>query len=202
MQEATSGNQLLVTRAWWTDLTNRITRELSAYHQEFPLRAGLGREALRSGLKLDAKVFNAAMTRAAAEGIAVEEGATIRLPSHEVQLSPDQQRRVDALLAGFRRQPYKTPSYKESATAVTEEVLGVLVARSDLVQVSPEVLFLPETYEKMVARVRNHIEQEGGITLAQVRDMFQTSRKYAQGLLEHLDEIGVTKRMGDERVLK
>ena len=64
------------------------------------------------------------------------------------------------------------------------------------------LLFLPETYEKMVARVRDHIEKEGGITLAQVRDLFQTSRKYAQGLLEHLDEIGVTKRVGDERVLK
>jgi selenocysteine-specific elongation factor len=201
-QETTTGNQLLVTRAWWSDLTNRITRELSAHHQKFPLRAGMGREALRSGLKLEAKVFNAAMARAAAEELVVEEEATMRLPSHQVQLAPEQQRRVDALLAQFRRQPHATPSYKESAAAVGEEVLGVLIARRDLVQVSPEVLFLPETYEKMVARVRDHIEREGSITLAQVRDMFQTSRKYAQGLLEHLDEIGVTKRVGDERVLK
>ena len=162
----------------------------------------MGREALRSGLKLESKVFNAAMTRASAKGLIVEEEATVRLPSHQVQLAPDQQRRVDALLAQFRRQPHTTPSYKESTAAVSEEVLGVLIARRDLVQVSPEVLFLPETYEVMIARVRAHIEQEGSITLAQVRDMFQTSRKYAQGLLEHLDEIGMTKRMGDERVLK
>ena len=47
-----------------------------------------------------------------------------------------------------------------------------------------------------------HIEHEGSITLAQARDMFGTSRKYAQALLEHLDEIGVTKRVGDERVLR
>ncbi|MFL7793866.1 MAG: selenocysteine-specific translation elongation factor, partial [Anaerolineae bacterium] len=196
-QEATTGNQLLVTRAWWSDLTNRITRELSTHHKKFPLRAGMGREALRSGLKLEAKVFNAAMARAAAEGLVVEEEATVRLPSHQVQLAPEQQRRVDVLLAQFRRQPHVTPSYKESTAAVGEEVLGVLIARRDLVQVSPEVLFLPETYERMVARVRDHIEREGSITLAQVRDLFQTSRKYAQGLLEHLDEIGVTKRMGD-----
>ena len=79
---------------------------------------------------------------------------------------------------------------------------GIKLGRGDLVQVSPEVLFLPETYEKMVAHVHTHIKREESITLAQVRDLFNTSRKYAQGLLEHLDEIGVTKRVGDKRVLK
>jgi len=52
-----------------------------------------------------------------------------------------------------------------------------------------------------VRRVREHIQKEGSITLAQARDLLQTSRKYAQGLLEHLDERGVTRRVGDERVL-
>jgi selenocysteine-specific elongation factor len=201
-QDWASSGRLLAARSWWSALTETLVRELSAYHAKFPLRAGMAREALRSGLKLDAKVFNAAMAHAAAQDIVVEEGATVRLPSHEVRLIPDQQQRVDTLLAQFRRQPYATPSYKDSVTSVGEEVLGVLIARGEMVQVSPEVLFLPETYEKMVARIRTHIAQEGSITLAQVRDMFQTSRKYAQGLLEHLDEIGVTKRVGDERVLK
>ena len=194
-------NQLLAAHTWWAALVDRFSRELSAHHRQFPLRVGMGREALRSGLKLEAKVFNAGLARAAAEGLIVEEGATVRLPSHAVRLNSEQQRQVDALLARFRRQPYKTPSAKESIAAVGEEVLGVLVNRGDLVQVSPEVLFLPQTYEEMVARIRAYIEREGSITLAQARDLFGTSRKYAQGLLEHLDEVGVTKRVGDARVL-
>jgi selenocysteine-specific elongation factor len=136
----------------------------------------------------------------AAEGLIADEGATVRLPSHTIRLTAEQQQQVDALLARFRRQPYTTPSFKESTAAVGEEVLGVLIARGDLVPASPEVLFLTETYEMMEARVRAHIEREGSITLAQTRDLFGTSRKYAQGLLEHLDEIGVTKRVGDARV--
>jgi selenocysteine-specific elongation factor len=119
-----------------------------------------------------------------------------------VQLTSEQQQQVDALLIRFRRQPYITPSFKEGAAAVGEDVLGVLIARGDMVQVSSDVLFLPETYEDMVARVRTHIEQEGSITLAQTRDLFGTSRKYAQALLERLDEAGVTKRVGDTRVLR
>jgi selenocysteine-specific elongation factor len=194
------GKNLVSSRAWWAALTERVSRELGAYHQKFPLRAGMGREALRSGLRLEAKVFNAALARAAAEGLIADEGATVRLPSHTIRLTAEQQQQVDALLARFRRQPYTTPSFKESAAAVGEEVLGVLIARGDLVPASPEVLFLTETYEMMEARVRAHIEREGSITLAQTRDLFGTSRKYAQGLLEHLDEIGVTKRVGDARV--
>jgi len=202
IQQLASSNQLLAASTWWSALSDRLSHELSAYHQQFPLRAGMGREALRGGLRLEAKVFNAVMARAAAEGLVADEGATVRLPSHTVRLNPEQQQRVDALLARFHRQPHTTPSVKESIAAVGDEVLGVLVARGDLVQVSPEVLFLPETYEEMVAHIRAHIEREGNITLAQTRDMFGTSRKYAQGILEHMDEIGMTKRVGDTRVLR
>ncbi|MFQ6101412.1 MAG: selenocysteine-specific translation elongation factor [Anaerolineae bacterium] len=201
-QELASSSQLLATRAWWSGLTDHISRELSAYHQRFPLRAGMGREALRSGLKLESKVFNAVMASAAAEGLIADEGATVRLPFHVVKFNSEQQRQVDTLLARFRRQPQTTPSVKESIAAVGEEVLGVLVSQGDLVQVSPDVLFLPATYEEMVARIRARIEHEGSVTLGQTRDMLKTSRKYAQALLEHLDEIGVTKRVGDERVLR
>jgi len=63
-------------------------------------------------------------------------------------------------------------------------------------------LFLPDTYAAMVARVKAHLREHGTITVAIVRDQFQTSRKYALALMEHLDSIGVTKRLGDERVLK
>ncbi len=201
-QELSTSNQLVAAHAWWATLVDRLRRALSAYHERFRLQAGMSREALRSRLRLEAKVFSAIMALAAAEGIIADEGAIVRLPSHTVRLDPEQQRQAEALLARFRRQPYTTPSVKESVAAVTEDVLNVLTARGDLVQVSPDVLFLPETYREMAARIREALEQGGSITLAQARDMFGTSRKYAQALLEHLDETGVTKRVGDERILR
>ena len=54
----------------------------------------------------------------------------------------------------------------------------------------------------MVKRVIRHIEDKGAITVAQVRDMFAASRKYALALMEHLDERRVTRRVGDERLLR
>jgi len=193
--------RLVASRSWWSATTSRMRDELAAYHARYPLRPGMSREELRSALRLDPRTYNGLLARAAADGLVVDEAATVRLPEHQVRFTPQQQQAVDDLLARFRAAPYATPSVKEAAALVGEEVLGVLLARGDLVQVSPEVLFLRETYEEMVERIRAHIQQQGSITLAQVRDLFQTSRKYAQALLEYLDSVGVTRRVGDERVL-
>jgi selenocysteine-specific elongation factor len=54
----------------------------------------------------------------------------------------------------------------------------------------------------MVSGIRQKILQKETITLSEVRDLFDTSRKYAQALLEHLDSVGVTVRDGDVRRLK
>jgi selenocysteine-specific elongation factor len=109
---------------------------------------------------------------------------------------------VEDLLTRFRRQPYAPPSVKESTELVGMEVLNVLLKRGEVVQVSPDVLFLSETYKEMVRRVEERIQRHNSITLAEVRDMLGSSRKYVQALLEHLDEAGVTKRIGDKRVLR
>ncbi|MGD8997825.1 MAG: selenocysteine-specific translation elongation factor [Anaerolineae bacterium] len=197
-----SSKQMVVSQAWWARLVDRATSELSSYHHEFPLRKGMPREALRSGLRLAPKVFDAVMAHAVSKGLLIDEGASVWLPSHAIELTPKQKQQVETLLARFRRDPYATPSVKESIEALGEELLNALLKRGNLVQVSPDVLFLPETYEAMVGRVRGGIEREGSITLPEVRDMFGSSRKYAQALLEHLDEAGVTKRVGDKRVLR
>jgi len=195
-------DQLFISRSGWSALTERIDRELQAYHEAYPLRSGMPREALRGRLRLQARLFNAVMTQAASEGRVSDEGATARLPTHTVRFSPGQQQHVDALLERFRANPYTPPSVKESLVALNEELLAALLAQRQLVQVSDDVLFLAETYDQIVERTRAHIQTHGSITVAQFRDLFKTSRKYALGMLEHLDTEGVTKRVGDERVLR
>ena len=68
-------------------------------------------------------------------------------------------------------------------------------------KVSNSVILSTSAYNEMVEKVTAHIKAQGKVTLAEVRDMFQTSRKYAQAFLEYLDTKKVTRRVGDERVL-
>lgn len=195
-------DQLFISRSGWSALTERIDRELRAHHKAYPLRAGMPREALRGRLRLQARLFNAVISRAGAENRVSNQGATVRLPTHSVRFSPAQQRRVDALLDRFKAHPYTPPSVKDSLATLNEELLAALLAQRHLVQVSSDVLFLAEIYDEMVERTRSFIQTNDSITVAQFRDLFKTSRKYALGFLEHLDAEGMTKRVGDERVLR
>jgi len=148
------------------------------------------------------KLFNQVISMAVSEGHLVEENGAIRLSTHEVRFGAEQQRQVDALLATFRRHPYTTPSFAECEASVGAEVLSALIEQGQLIRISDDVLYLPETYQEMVERVVAHLKSDGAITVAQVRDMFNASRKYALALMTHLDERRITKRVGDERVLR
>ena len=104
-------------------------------------------------------------------------------------------------LARFRADPFKTPSAKEAEEAVGAAVLEALLARGDLVQASPEVLFDRQGFAALEAAVVEHCRAQGQVTVADLRDRFGTSRKYALAILEHFDRLRLTRRVGDVRVL-
>jgi len=195
-------NQLMVSRGAWAGISSRITDDLRAYHSAYPLRPGMPREELKSKLGLAPKLFNEVVALAAANRLLVESAAFVRAPDFTVTFTADQQRAIDSLLARFRSAPYATPSVKEAEAALGAEVVMALLEQGKLVKLSEDVLFLPQTYTAMVERVKAHIQHNHSITVAQVRDLFDTSRKYALAFLEYLDAKGITKRVGDERVLR
>jgi selenocysteine-specific elongation factor len=202
LQSLIASNPYLVSTAGWGRLSDKLVAAVQDYHRRYPLRQGIPREELKSQLRLSPKLLNEVVHRAVSEGKLVDEEATLRLPEHRVEFSPDQEHQVQKLLAAFRKNPYTPPSVAESEAIVGTEILNALIQQGRLVQVSEDVLFLRETYEEMVARIIEHIKDHGSIAVAQVRDMFAASRKYALALMEHLDERKVTKRVGDERVLR
>ncbi|MGC8838942.1 MAG: selenocysteine-specific translation elongation factor [Anaerolineae bacterium] len=201
-REVVAGGKTLVSRSAWTALLERLREALAQYHRQYPLRQGMPREELKSRLGLPGRTFQEVVDRAVGEGEVRASEAAVWLATHEVRFTPAQEEAVERLLAEFRAQPYTPPSWAQAVAAVGEDVLGALVAQGRLVRVSDEVLFLRETYEEMVARVVAFIQEHGSITVAQVRDLFNASRKYALALMEHLDERRITRRVGDERVLR
>ncbi|NPV56488.1 MAG: hypothetical protein HPY76_07445, partial [Anaerolineae bacterium] len=176
--------------------------EVARHHALNPLRRGLPREELKSRLKLAPRVFNAFVRLMVGSGVLVEHGTLLALPSHRVNLSPAQQTAVDQLLSRFSQAPYATPSIKECVALVGEDVLRVIIERGDLLQVSADVIFRRVDYDHMLEIVTNHMRQHGALTVAEFRDHFGTSRKYALAFLEYLDAHGVTVRDGDFRRLQ
>lgn len=199
---AAQANGVLALLSLWEATIGDAAALARAHHAAQPLADGMPRESLRSRLQLSPPVFNALMQRAAGLGALAGDGDTVRAPEHQARFAPDQQRAVDALLAQCRAQPFNTPLAKDCRAAVGDAVYEALLRRRQLVQVSPEVVFLADTYDAALQGVRDIVGREGQITVARFRDAFGTTRKYALGLLEHLDQIGLTKRVGDARVLR
>jgi selenocysteine-specific elongation factor len=102
----------------------------------------------------------------------------------------------------FEENPYTTPSVKECQQDLGEEIINALIESGEFVTVSEDVIFLKKDYDEMVFKIKSEIKKKSKVTLAEVRDMLNTTRKYVQALLEHLDKIGVTTRDGDARKLK
>jgi selenocysteine-specific elongation factor len=177
-------------------LTQEATAILQDYHRRFPARLGMPRVELASRLKLG-RQSAAVMERLLSDGVLNEEGLAVRLPSYRVQLTSSQQARVDAFLRALAQNPYSPPTDQ----LPEPDLLNLLIERRQVVKVSESVVFAAAAYDKMVERVLAHIKANGKITLAEVRDLFQTSRKYAQALIEYLDEKKLTRRVGDERVV-
>jgi len=212
VEEAASSGQLLLLEkdtpeglaahiAVWNRESARMQQEVAAFHAGNPLRAGMPREMLKNRLKLTSRVFQILAAEQVGSGRLIEHGPVLKLPDFEVRFSPTQQSKVDALLRQFAAAPYATPSVKESAAAVGDDLLTALLERGDLIAVSPEVLFRMEDYQRMREAVVQTLQTDGSLTAAQFRDRFNTSRKYALAFLEHLDALGVTVRDGDVRRL-
>ena len=193
---------LVIALPHWNALRDKTLRTVEEHHTSYPLRRGMPREELKSRLKLPARVFNALITKLAREGSLIERSALLALPGHEVIFTNEQQAQIGKLMRMFEQNPFSPPGLKDSQAEAGAEVLNALIEMEELVLIPGDVLFRKPDYDDAVHRIQETLLRKGTITLAEVRDLLQTSRKYAQALLEHLDTIGLTVRDGDVRRLK
>ena len=186
------------TAAAWSDVVCRSSDELAAYHRQYPLRGGMPKEELRSRLGMGSRDFNAALARLSGDGVIAEGDATARLPAHAPDLSETQRKQADEYLALLRSNPYSPPT----DAAVDPELVQALADQGQVVRVNEDVVYLKSAYDEMSAQVVELARANGEVTISDVRELFSTSRKYTLALLEHMDRLQVTRRVGDNRVLR
>ncbi len=182
-------------------LLDRLVRALEGYHRAEPLRPGMRLDRLRSQLNLNAAELEALLDGATQRGIVIRPRLDfVARPDHGFQPSRAQRAAIDRLTAAFASAPYTPPSYKEAAAIVGEDVLTALIEWGELVRISPEVVLSPHVFREFAAETERIIASEGRITIKALRDRFNTSRKYAQAVLEYFDSLGITRRDGDDHL--
>jgi selenocysteine-specific elongation factor len=90
---------------------------------------------------------------------------------------------------------------KEAQQLVGDDIYYALLDLRRLRQLNAEVVYEQGQYADFSGQILKFLREHGQINAAETRDLLQTSRKYAIALLEHLDDIKATRRVGDARVL-
>lgn len=193
---------LVISLAHWNALREKVLSAVQSYHTSYPLRGGMPREELKSRLKLSPRVFNAVISTLLTRHLLLDSGNLLAMPGHTITFNAQEQAKIHGLMRRFEQNSLSPPSVKECQAEVGEEVLTALITMGQFILIATDVIFRKQDYDLAVTKIREMLLQSEKITLAEVRDELNTSRKYAQALLEHLDAIGTTVRDGDFRKLK
>ncbi|MCY3637680.1 MAG: SelB C-terminal domain-containing protein, partial [Chloroflexi bacterium] len=189
---------ILYSAGGWNGVVEKTQQSLDAYYRQFPLRRGAPKEELRSRLGMSAQVFNLAFARLQEQAIVEEDGALARLPGYEPTLNDVQNKQVVAYLLTLESDPFSPPTDEP----LEDEVLNLLDEQGKVVRVSETVVYSADAYAEMVKIISDYIRDNGEISVANVRDVLGTSRKYALALMDYLDHKRITRRVGDTRVLR
>jgi selenocysteine-specific elongation factor len=189
-------------------LENEVLAHLAEFHAKEPLKDGLAKEELRSKLpaQLTPATFGWMLARLADAGKIAVERDKVRLAEHRPTLSAAEEELKAKIEAAYRTAGFQ-PATPDGVLAslgaerkLFQAVFRRMVDDGILVKVKDDIFLHRERYQEMRERVLSHFRTQPSINVGTMKDLFGVSRKYAIPFLEHLDDVRITRRQGDERV--
>jgi selenocysteine-specific elongation factor len=193
----------------YANLRNKLQGILQHYFEKNLYVSLAPSSMLRSEfLKLsDDHVFRFLLAELIADKTIYEKDGKIGLSGHEVQMTSREQTTADKIEEIYKSAKFKTPIEEDVRTQVGLEppefknILSGLLNQDRLVRLSKNVTYHKDTVAEVKKLVIDNIKKNQSITIAELRDRLQFSRKYAQAILEYFDTSGLTKRQEDKHIL-
>lgn len=189
-------------------LDREIEARLAEFHAKEPLKDGLAKEELRSKLpaQLSPATFGWMLARLTEAGRIAVERDKVRLAAHRPTLSAAEEALKAKIEAAYRAAAFQ-PAAPEGVLAglqaerkLFQAVFRRMVDDGILVKVKEDIFLHREHYRVLRERVLARFQIRPSINVGTMKDLFGVSRKYAIPFLEHLDDVRITRRQGDERV--
>ena len=184
----------------WVKTKKDISKFLNDFHQANRLKKGVNFHMIQNHLKIEKRLAQAIIHSLISEGFICEEEKYLRMPDFAVCLTKAQEKMVDEIVGQFLESGYQTPSVKEMIAIAGNDLFDFLIESGRLIMITQSVLFLPQQIKIVEQATLKLLDKKQRITVADFRDHFNTSRKYAVALLEYLDEQKITIRKDDFRI--
>ncbi|MBC8350501.1 MAG: selenocysteine-specific translation elongation factor [Planctomycetes bacterium] len=190
-------------------LCARIESTLKQLHERYPLRSVLERSIVANQFRYldDESILTTALKHMNTDGT-IKFGANgISLVGHGPKLSNNEQKLLSQLIETLHAAGLQPPSVKECQQQATRnqesvpQLLALAAANGELVEVSTEFYIHADVDKASKERLAAQFANGDGLTMSQIREILETSRKYAVPYCEYLDRTGFTERRGDLRLL-
>jgi selenocysteine-specific elongation factor len=199
---------LFIHRATAEQTGQRLLDLVAKHHAQDPESPGLARDDLRDASRLERPVFDPLVARLLSERRLVEHNQRLALASHQPTLrDPDAQlmERLETLLrdGGFHP-PGREELIAQTAAqpADVDRLLRILREHGRVVLLPEGLLFHREAVERARQLLAEHFRQKGRLESVDFKYLLDTTRKFALPLLDHMDRLGVTRRVGNTRFPK
>jgi selenocysteine-specific elongation factor len=182
---------------------------LTDFHKKNPLKIGMSKEELRTRLpKVDPSVFQTALDELMKDGLLEVEKDRVKIKIAENKKDKDIEAFEAQILKGLLRHGFTPPGLKDFALEIRQsegrlrDVLERLIFEGKVVKVKGDLYFHSDVIEDLKKKVRSYLTEKKEMTPSEFKSVLDLSRKYMIPLLEYLDEIKVTIRTGDKRILR
>jgi selenocysteine-specific elongation factor len=186
----------------WHDLLGKAASVIDRRHNENPERRGIELSELRAELKIQSdKLFSAAVSDLTAHDFARHENQIARV-SHRPSLPRDLLAAAENIRAALSAKRFDPPDRKTlTHDRQLQQALRFLIDQGEVVEISREIIVLHDAAEQMQNAIADFLRANGSASASQLRQKIDTTRRVIIPFLEYLDRMGVTRRIGDRRVL-
>ena len=197
------------TYVWHRDakfaMQKTLLEMLEKYHVDYPYRYGVKKAEVHMtyAKKMKPNLFDSYLELLEDERILVRQNEYLQLTGFELCKDTTYEEVSSLLLGQLEQAKYDFIRYAEMNVAsydvkIVEDILATLVEEKKVIRIVEDMYTLCVFMDEAKEKIEEHLAKTPHITIAQVRDMFATSRKSAKPILEYMDSIKVTKKTGAE----
>jgi selenocysteine-specific elongation factor len=200
--EIVQAGDIIASASYWHNLINRAATLIDRAHDKNPERRGVDLSELRTGLEIESdKMFGAVISELTRNGFVRFENQ-VACVSHRPSLPLDLLSVAEDIRAALSARRFDPPDRKAlSQDRNLQQVLRFLIDKGEIVEITREIVVLRDAAEQMQNTIAEFLTENGSATASQLRQKIGTTRRVIIPFLEYLDRTGVTRRIGDERVL-
>ena len=205
-----NGDTTVISASLFNQLEEIIVKNITAYHQNNPLKEGISKEELKvSSINFASpKLFNMVISSLNKKSAIISDKDSVRLAKHQVELTGDLDSLRQDIAQIYKEAGLTPPSLTEVINKFSDRktkaqsIIKLMLKDGDLIKINEELCFSSESLNNVRNDYKSMLIKDGKATPASFKNLTGLPRKYIIPLMEYFDMNKLTVRVGDHRILR